>query len=173
MGMEGAEPPAPEEGKPSAAALWVLVAVGIAGALAACGGLGFLLFFAVASSPHGRRPGNESAAIGALRTISTAQCLFREGDKDRNGKIDYATQLSQLAAPGVGLIDQVLGSGTKQGYIFTMNDVPIANPDFEWNCRASPEVPGRTGTRYFFIDQTGVIRFEETGPATSASPALR
>jgi hypothetical protein len=34
---------------------------------------------------------------------------------------------------------------------------------------AAPLEPGQTGTRYFFIDQTGVIRVSTNGPATADS----
>src|SRR5262245_33825620 len=50
--------------------------------------------------------GNEFFAITMLRSIATAETVFREGDKDGNGKRDYGTlaQLSQAK-----LVDAVLG----------------------------------------------------------------
>ena len=32
----------------------------------------------------------DTAAIGALKTIGTAQSLYRESDRDGNGELDYA-----------------------------------------------------------------------------------
>ena len=103
-----------------------------------------------------RKGSNEAAAIGALRTLTTAQALFREGDKDGNGKFDYASSLGQLSA--AGLIDPALASGTKQGYHFVI--VPSANSssgDF-FTFTAAPRSPGKSGDRSFFVDETGVIR---------------
>jgi type II secretory pathway pseudopilin PulG len=116
-----------------------------------------------------RKSGNESAAIGALRTVSTAQTLFREADRDGNDTLDYAAGLANLST--FQLIDPVLGAGTKQGYVFSITR-SSANPEFQWNCTAGPSAPGTSGTRYFYIDETGVIRFETNTAAGSTSPAL-
>src|SRR5205814_1086163 len=62
-----------------------------------------------------RKHGNEASAIGALKTIGTCEAMFREGDKERDGNLDYG-MLSELSR--TNLVDTVLGSGTKQGYLF-------------------------------------------------------
>ena len=109
-----------------------------------------------------RKGSNEAAAIGALRTLNTAQSLFREGDKDHNGTLDYASALPVLLN-NENLIDSVFASGTKQGYSFTI----IAADQFTWSANASPLTPGKSGDRYFFIDESGVIRFTNAGTALS------
>ena len=114
-----------------------------------------------------RKGSNEAAAIGALRTISTAQSLFREGDKDGNGVFDYATTLANLFSRG-NLVDQVLGNGTKQGYVFEV----IAANNFEWSARADPASPKKSGDRYFFVDESGVIRFSTSTQAGSGSSPI-
>ena len=116
-----------------------------------------------------RKSGNESSAIGSLRTISTAQTLFREADKDGNESLDYAASLEILWK--YNLIDPVLGAGTKQGYIFSIRRNQEI-PEFQWNCTAAPQAPGSSGTRYFYVNETGVIRYETNTAATSTSPAL-
>ncbi len=117
-----------------------------------------------------RKGSNEAAAIGALRTLTTAQALFREGDKEKDGTLDYATVLSDLSATTNGsLVDGVLGSGTKQGYAFLIS---AATPQFTWSATAAPAVPGKSGDRYFFVDESGVIRFSTSTTATSTSPAI-
>jgi prepilin-type N-terminal cleavage/methylation domain-containing protein len=115
-----------------------------------------------------RKGSNESAAIGALRTLTTAQALFREGDRDRDGVLDYATSLTELNRYG-SLIDPVLASGTKQGYSFT-----IVSDDnrFVWSSTAEPVTPGKSGDRYFFVDESGVIRFSTTTTATASDTAI-
>ena len=46
-----------------------------------------------------RKNGNETAAIGALKTIGTAQSLFREADKEADGNLDYGS-LAELSTAG-------------------------------------------------------------------------
>ncbi|MCZ6602506.1 MAG: hypothetical protein O6952_05830, partial [Planctomycetota bacterium] len=48
---------------------------------------------------------NETAAIGALRTVSSVQAQFREGDREGDSTLDYATSMAELS--NVGLIDSV------------------------------------------------------------------
>ena len=109
-----------------------------------------------------RKHGNESAAIGSLKAISSAQSLFREGDKDGNGVLDYGnlTQLSQQS-----LVDGVLGAGVKQGYNFTAS--AGTNVQFTWDADGVPSVVTTTGDRYFYTDHTGVIFYTTTGPISS------
>lgn len=113
-----------------------------------------------------RKGSNEAAAIGALRTVSTAQAMFREGDKDGDGRLNYATSLAELST--FNLVDDVLGAGTKQGYSFTI----LGASTFEWSAAADPVVPGSSGDRYFFVDESGVIRFSTTTTATSTSSPI-
>ena len=78
---------------------------------------------------------NEAAAIGALRTITTAQSLFREGDKDKNGILDYSQSVGTLST--YNLIDNQLGTGEKQGYLFTIGPHTTSpNWQFEWSAEA-------------------------------------
>ena len=102
-----------------------------------------------------RKHGNEAAAIGALKTISTSQAIFREGDKDGNGLLDYGT-LGALS--NSNLIADILGSGTKQGYFFNANG-STTTPEFLWYATANPSVPTTTGDRYFVTNQAGVIYY--------------
>lgn len=107
-----------------------------------------------------RKHGNESAAIGSLKAISSAQSLFREGDKDGDGTLDYGS-LAELSAQN--LVDSVLGGGTKQGYNF----VASSGGQFTWDADGQPSVAGTTGDRYFYTDHTGVIYYTTTGPMAS------
>jgi hypothetical protein len=96
---------------------------------------------------------NEAAAIGALKTITTSQAIFREGDKEQDGNLDYG-MLTELS--NVTLVDAVLGSGTKQGYFFRAAYSPTTS-EFLWWGTASPQKPGETGENYYFTNQSGVI----------------
>ena len=112
-----------------------------------------------------RKTGNETSAIGALRTISSVQAQFREGDRDNDNVLDYASTLTELS--NAGLVDNVLGGGTKSGYVFVMS-----GSTFDWECSATP-VSTSTGTRNFKICTDGVVRFSGGGGATCSSPAIQ
>ena len=121
-----------------------------------------------------RMSANEAAAASSMRTISTSEVSYMTAafsDANGDGEGDYGT-LAQLSAPPVGqpFIDAVLGGGTKQGYTFAAVPVPggVAPPTY--TCNANPLTVGRTGVKAYFVDESGVIRFDPTGaPATVAS----
>ena len=100
-----------------------------------------------------RRHGNEAAAIGALKTIGRAEALFREGDCEHDGNLDYG-MLSELYR--AELVDPELGSGTRRGYFFQVN-YSFNTSEFLWFGLANPTRPGYTGERYFATNQAGEI----------------
>jgi hypothetical protein len=122
--------------------------------------LGLILVIAIPNLIEARKHRGETAPIGALKTIGTSQSLFREGDKDGDDTLDYGT-LSELHA--AGLIDDVLGSGTKMGYTFRVWHAP-KTPEFLWMATANPIEPGKTGDRYFVVNQEGVIHYTTAAP---------
>lgn len=109
---------------------------------------------------RGGPDGNEAAAIGALKTLVTAQTLFREGDKEGDGVLDYGT-LTELSR--ATLVDAVLGGGKKSGYVFDCQP-SAATPEFLWFATASPAEPGTTGRRYFATNHAGVIYYSTERP---------
>ena len=123
---------------------------------------------AIPNLVEARKAGNEAAAIGTMRTIGSAQALFREGDRDQDGSIDYAQNLAELNS--AGLIDSELGlpgvpgnASSKSGYVFVMG-----GQLFSFDAQCSPE-PNQGG-RDFFTDQSGIITFApNTSDAVAAS----
>ena len=105
---------------------------------------------------------NEEVAIDALRSIGLAQAKFLKDDTDQDGKFDYAEALPQLFEQG-RLIDIVLGTGQKRGYVYELQVKPNQNT---WFTTASPTKPGKSGDRYFFVDESGVIRFNASASAS-------
>jgi len=123
---------------------------------------------------HARMAANEASAVGSLRTLNTA-CLAYSSQYN-----SYPPSLSSLgpgAQPGpaaAGLIGNELASGQRSGYLFTYEPRPDANGAVSsFALRADPITAGATGVRYFFEDQSGVIRFNTLGPATEDSPPIR
>lgn len=109
-----------------------------------------------------RKHGNETAAIGALKTVTTAESIFREADKDQNGTLDYGT-LADLSVSQ--MIDVVLGSGTKQGYLFQAGP-GLTTAEFLWFAAANPAVFTVTGDRYFCVNFRGAIFYTTAGSIT-------
>jgi len=107
---------------------------------------------------------NEASAVGSIRTINTSSveyaATYENGFPAGLSKMGTAAAGDTTASCGEGLlIDNLLTAGVKSGYSFTFT--------------AQPVTPGTTGQRYFYSDQTGVIRYNATGAATATSAPLQ
>lgn len=121
---------------------------------------------------------NETAAVAAMRAITTAQVSYQT-TYDRGfapglpalGPPPSATPRSASAAD---LIDSVLASGTRGGYRFSYNPVDAdGDGQYEtYSINANPTSPGSTGDKYFYVDQSNVIRENLGGPANASSPPV-
>ncbi|MFZ0909840.1 MAG: type II secretion system protein [Candidatus Acidiferrales bacterium] len=131
---------------------------------------------------------NEASAVGSVRTLNSSATEYAATYE--NG---YPAGLSAMGTAAAGdtsakcseglLIDNVLTTGVKSGYSFAYKDgtgdTPNAAPTggcAGWNTysiTAYPVTPGTTGQRYFYSDQTGVIRFNPTGIASATSAPLQ
>ncbi len=113
-----------------------------------------------------RSSANESAAVGALRTIDASMTVYQSTYPDTG----YAAQLSDLGDGGVApcaatatsacLIDSALQTGVKSGYNFVvvgMNGLP----NTQYLSVATPV----TGNRSFCSMEDGVIRVDPAGGA--------
>ena len=121
-----------------------------------------------------RLASNESSAIGAMRTLSSAQATFQSSantDADTDGTGEYASlaQLSQQTPP---YIDEILGGGQKAGYSFQTTTTGTTNTDeIQWWAVAYPLAYGQSGNRDFFIDESGVLRGADNGGGPAANRA--
>jgi type IV pilus assembly protein PilA len=112
---------------------------------------------------------NEASAVGSLRTINTSSVAFSTTYGN------YPTQLSDLGpstAPtstAADLIDSALVTGTKSGYTFSYT---ASSTYQQYSIQSGPVNQGVTGQRYFFTDQSGVIRVNLSSPATSTDNPL-
>ena len=111
---------------------------------------------AIPSLLNARKAGNEASAISSLRTLTTVNEQYRTRFSE------YGNALSDIE--NAGYIDSVLGAGTKSGYTFVYNGGINT-----WNVAADPVTGGTTGDRFFFVDQTGVIRSDTAGTADSSN----
>jgi type IV pilus assembly protein PilA len=114
--------------------------------------IGTIAAIAIPELIEARKGSNEAAAIGALRTISTAQSLFREGDKDGNGVPDYSATFAALVFPGG--IDPTVAAGRAHGYAFHLT---TSSDRMHWSVGAVPAAVNRSGDGVFTIDESDVV----------------
>ncbi|MFC1667491.1 type IV pilin protein [Candidatus Omnitrophota bacterium] len=124
--------------------------------------ISLLAAIAIPNLLRARHNANEAASIAALRTISTACESFRSAQTPTN----YPASLAVLGAAAPPYIDNSLAGATaagtaKQGYFYTY--ARVNNNQF--TCLATPAVVGTTGTRIFFVNETGVIRLTNAAGA--------
>ncbi len=74
----------------------------------------------------------------------------------------YGTLKELGEAGSTGLIDSVLASGTKNGYLFKLRASPT-HPEFMWMASASPALPKTTGDRWFVTNHEGVTYYSTQG----------
>ena len=148
---------------------------------------------AIPSLLRARIAANEASAAASLRTISSAASLYSATYS--NGFPPSLISMDGIDTGGAScdhaqLIDSELATGQKSGYIFRYSPVPdLEVQDRALSAKAAangctvagtgsfaihadPVTRGTTGMRGYFVDQTGVVRVEENGPASAASPAV-
>jgi len=123
---------------------------------------------------------NQSSAVASLRTLDSAATTYRNTFQD-----GYPGSLAVLAPAGAetcdtsGMIDDVLASGKKSGYQFTWlgGSDPVTNvPN---GCSAAGYLDMfsvtatpfgyPTGTIYYCVDATGVIRQDDAAITPTAA----
>jgi len=122
-----------------------------------------------------RMAANESAAAQDLRTIMTSEATYTT-----TYNIGFSADLVSLGGSGAAsstnaqLIDQTLAAGTKSGYsfVYAPTNVDSLGHYNGFTINANPQLPGSSGRRYFYIDQSGVIRVNYTAVATISDPAI-
>jgi len=124
-----------------------------------------------------RMSANEASAVQSLRTVQSAETTYAITYTN----VGFSATLANLSGAGNSacsatsaqacLIDSILASGNKSGYIITWTGDGLT-PSVSYNINADPMVRGSTGRRSFFSNYPGVIRFSFTGPATISDPTI-
>jgi type IV pilus assembly protein PilA len=127
---------------------------------------------------------NEASAVSSLRVINTSEITYASAYTS----IGYSATLSNLGGSpttcavgsgasqtGACLIDNVLALASTQatakaGYYFVY--APVGNAGTAYTVQAPPAIPGITGGRYFFSDQTNVIRYGLSSQSDPTSSPL-
>ncbi len=118
-----------------------------------------LLVLALPSMLRSRMNANESAAIASCRLVANACQSYYTNSLPHT----YPSSFSELATADPPYIDTMFDAinPERHGYIFT-----YARSDSEtFYIRADPYKEGRTGVRYFYVDETGVITNKIGGKA--------
>jgi type IV pilus assembly protein PilA len=117
---------------------------------------------------------NEASAVGSLRTINTAAVSYSTTYGGYPAALTNLGPASSATSASADLIDSVLSNGSKSGYTFTyVPGATDANGNvLSYSVTADPTSRGTTGQRGFFTDQSGVIRANTTGTATSSSTPI-
>ena len=130
--------------------------------------IGIIAAIAIPNLLAARRSANEGSAISSLRTYHGAQMTYQA--TTGAGNYAGATTLTNAAfttLSGLGLIDSVLGGGTKSGYTFT--GIVVASgtgTPAQFGGRATPVTASgvtATGTRDFAITTEGVMYSSAAG----------
>lgn len=109
-----------------------------------------------------RMQSNESATIGNLRTIAAAQVTFHSANNR------YAASFDELTTATPPFLDGNW-AGVKSGYTIVLAD---QNNGACFTATATPSVQDTTGSRGFFTDCSGVLRWAAGGTADAASTPL-
>jgi len=149
------------------------------------GGASIVLIAAAIAIPNllqAKMAANQAAAVASLRAINAAEISYASAF----GK-GFSRSLANLGPPSsgvlpggrmqldaAGLIDGVLASGTKSGYVFTYEAGPgdAEGRATGYTVRADPLREGTTGRTHYFNDETAVIRQENEGPAGKDSAPI-
>ncbi len=118
-----------------------------------------LAFMIVPNMLRANITANEAAAIASLRALFTGLQIYYV----QNAR-EYPQELSDLQ----GYVSEKLASGEKGGYKF----IYTRDNEDMFHINANPRTPGRTGVRYFYLDETNIIRYNETQPASSSDPQV-
>ena len=117
---------------------------------------------------------NEASAVGSIRTINTSEVTYTSTYPN----VGFAT-LDALggaggSATGAGLLDSVLASGTKSGYVFAVvtSGATGTGPATIYSVTGDPQ-NSQTGQRHFYSDQSGVIRYNVSQQASASDSPLQ
>ena len=145
--------------------------------------IGIIAAIAIPSLLRARISANEAAAQGDSRTVSSSQVAYASSNRGAYGRdlgclstpsgCGFPTTVTQFLDPQIGSALPV----TKQGYTRTFLPGLAANgtPDpgvSTWAYVSNPTTPGNTGTRYFAIDHTGLICYDNLAPVPAAGSGL-
>jgi len=136
-----------------------------------------IVAIAIPSMLRARMAANQADAVENCRTITSAEAIYYT-----TYSVGFAPSLGSLSgdptsapsATDAQLIDQVLATGTKNGYQFTyaaLSPDPTGAPQ-DYSLNADPTTPNVTGINHYFTDEPSVIHVSTTGQASVNDPPI-
>lgn len=116
---------------------------------------------------------NQASAIESLRVLGTAEITYSatygNGYSATLPALGPPTAGTSASATAAGLVDDLLGSGSKSGYTFTYSPTLLdATGRYNgYTIVANPSAPGISGSDFYYTDETHVIRMNSTAQAGS------
>lgn len=112
---------------------------------------------------------NESSAIGSLRNIYLAAERYREN----HPLAGFPEDLTQLTSSSNGSFDSQLAKGEKSGFRFTYIPHKKDGMVESYEAFADPTKENITGTKHFYVNQSGILRFAKKTKANIGSEAIQ
>jgi type IV pilus assembly protein PilA len=130
-----------------------------------------------------RMAANEASAAESMRMINTAEAAYNAafpnlGYSNTLTDLGGASPCAAVSTTAACLLDNLVAQSNaaagKSGYYFTYTPTAggAATVVSQYTIQGTPLTVGRTGLRQFFTDESYVIRYSTTGPATVNSPGL-
>jgi prepilin-type N-terminal cleavage/methylation domain-containing protein len=142
---------------------------------------------AIPNMMRARMSANEASAVASMRSIYTAEAAYMAQGWSNPGAIGFSAVLLDLGNTGgctpptatsaCQIDDQIAQATTpataKSGYFFTYVATTNGALNTGFTLQGDPVVRGSSGQRSFFVDQTGVIRANQTQAALSTDTAIQ
>lgn len=121
--------------------------------------IGIIAQMAIPHLMRSKLAANEASAITTVRSVLNAETLY----VTTVGSGKYASMGSLVTGM---LVDTVVGSSTKDGYVFAIS---LGAADASFVIDARPTGYLNSGIRSFFSDETAVIRYTTADSAATSS----
>jgi prepilin-type N-terminal cleavage/methylation domain-containing protein len=131
--------------------------------------IGIIAAIAIPNLLASRRAANEGSAQSSLRTVFSAQATYQATAGNGAFSADLATLNTS------NLIDSVLSSGTKSGYLFAIVGQAGTGSTAVFGAKCYPSTTAgvsQTGTRRFGLTEDGVMRGDTTIATDPSTRAL-
>ncbi len=109
----------------------------------------------------------ETSVISYLSKIVKAEDIYLL----ESPAASYSADFDELESTGIISPSTGAASRVEHDYTFTLNAGTVAGVPF-WNVTANP-LDGSLSARWFYADETGILRFKTGAAADAASPQVR
>ncbi len=133
---------------------------------------------AIPSLIRSRIAANQASAIESLRVMGTSEvtysAIYGNGYSATLPALGPVPAGAIASASAAGLIDDLLASGSKSGYLFTYTPtlLDVTGRYNGYMILANPQAVGISGIDYYYEDETHLIRMNTTAQAGSTDSCV-